>query len=161
MIRLRLYKVCNDARDLEGVLSVLQLFDLCIFANNTAAQNIIDKALLVQLLRQFRGVEFLEETHIPKELLAPPGEFHPVSIKALSEPGIEVSFHTTKARKRVDMSKFNALIINGLKSIYRPYSKSEGALFGGPDAKFLGALKRVQKANNRLIFGRLKTRLAA
>ena len=138
-----------------------QLFDLSIFANNTAAQNIIDKGLLVQPLCQFRGVKVLGESHIPKELLAPPGEFHPVSIKALVEPGIEVSSHTTKVRKRFDLCKFNTLIINGLKAVCGPCDEGGRALCGGSDAKFLRVLKRPQRADNQLILSGFKARLAA
>ena len=138
-----------------------QLFNLSIFADKAAAQDIINKALLVQLLGQFRGVKFLGKTHIPKELLTPPGEFHPVGFKAPAEPCIELSFHTTKVGKRFDICKFNNLSISGLAAICGPYNESGGALFGGPDVKFLKVLNRPQRADNRLIFNGLKTRLAA
>ena len=139
----------------------LQLFNLFILADKIAVQDVNNKRLLMQLLCKFRRVKVLGETHIPKELLAPPGEFHPVSFKALAEPGIEVFSHTTKVRKRFDIYKFNILIINRLKAICGLYNESDRALFGGPDEKFLRALNRPQMAVNRLIFSGLKTRFAA
>lgn len=140
-----------------GIISFL----FCVFADKTAVQDVNNQRLLMQLLRKFRRVKVLGETHVPKELLAPSGEFHPVSLKALAEPGIVVFSHTTKVRKRFEISKFNCLSINGLKAPYEPCSESDRALFGGPDAKFLMVLDRLQIATNRLVFSGLKTRLAA
>ena len=115
----------------------------------------------MQFLRQFRGVQLLRKAHIPEELLAPPGEFHPVSFKALTEPSIEVPFHTTKVGKRFDICKFNTLSINRLKAVYEPSGEGGMALFGGPDVKFLKALNGSLDTANRLMLSSLKTCLAA
>ena len=118
----------------------LQLFNLSVLADKTAIQDINDKTLLMQFLGQFRGVKVLGKPHTPEELLAPAGEFHPVSLKAFSLSGIKVFSHTTKVGKRSDICKFNTLIINGLRDVCEPSGEDEMALFGGPDAKFLKAL---------------------
>ena len=90
----------------------LQFFNLSFLADKAAVQDIIDKGLLVQLLCKFSGVQVLGEPHIPEELLAPPGEFHLVCLKALAKPGVKVLSHTTKIGKRFDICKFNTLSIN-------------------------------------------------
>ena len=138
-----------------------QPHNLLIFADKIAAQDIIDKTLFVQLLRQLRGIKVLGEAHVPEELLTPSSEFHPVSFKALAKPGVKVLFHTTKVGKRFDICKFNKLSINALRAICGLCSESEGALFGGPDAKFLKGCKRPQNGINRLIFSDLMASIAA
>ena len=135
--------------------------DFAILFLNRSGETPDHLDLGVQPLRQFRGVQLLGESHIPKEPLAPPGEFHPVGLKALAESSIEVSSHTTKVGKRFDMCKFNTLCINELKAVYKPSGEGGAALYGGPDEKFLRASTGPQNARNRLIFNCLKTRLAA
>ena len=85
----------------------LQLFNIRILADKTTIQDINDKTLLVQFLRQFRGVKVFGESHIPQELLAPAGEFHPVRFEALAEPSIDVPFHTTKVGKIFNLTYTN------------------------------------------------------
>lgn len=114
-----------------------QLFNLNILADKTTIQDIENKALLVQLLRQFRGVQILGESHIPEELLAPPGVFHSVCLKAFSLSGIKISSHTSKVGKRFDICKYNTLSANWLNVIYEPSGEGVAALLGGPGAKFL------------------------
>ena len=135
--------------------------EFAILFLNRSGETPVHPDLGMQPLRQFRRVKILGESHFPEKLFAPPGEFHPVRLKAFSLSGIEVSFHTSKVGKRFDICKFNALGINGLKAVCKPSGDGGWALFGGPDAKFLKASTAAQIARNGLIFNHLKTGLAA
>lgn len=66
-----------------------------------AVQDINYTGLFVVPLREFRGVKILGEPHLPKELLAPAGQPHPVCLKAFSLSGIEISSHTSWGRKKI------------------------------------------------------------
>ena len=77
-----------------------QLFNLSILADKTTVQDINNKALIMQLLRQFRGVQVLGEPHIPEELLASPGELHPVASRLFRRPVLK-SFPCLKGGKNI------------------------------------------------------------
>lgn len=92
---------------------------------------------------QFRGVKILGETHASKELLPPPGEFHPVSLDAPADPGIEVFSHNAWVGKRFDINKFNTLIINVLNAPISPLNPLD---MEGDGRSFYKPLTRLKMA---------------
>ena len=80
-----------------------EFLDLLVLADKIAVQDINHTGLFVELLRELRGVKVLGEPHLPKELLAPAGQPHPVCLDAPSQSCVEALFHTTKVRKRFDI----------------------------------------------------------
>ena len=81
--------------------SDFEFLDLLVLADKIAAQDINHTDLFVELLRELRGVKILGDPHLPKELLAPAGQPHPVCLKAFSLSGIEISSHTSWGRKKI------------------------------------------------------------
>ena len=148
------FEVCNPCLKVRDFF--LSPKNFLVLADKVAVEDIIHTSLLMKPFRQLRGVKILGEAHLSKELVAPTGEFYPVSFKALAKPGIEVLFHTSKIRRTNDNSKFNELCINGLKAICRLLGKIDALLCGGPARKFSRASYGLPIGNNRLIFNELK-----
>ena len=129
-----------------------QLFNLSILADKIAVQDINHTGLFVELLRELRGVKILGEPHLQKELLAPAGQPHPVRLDAPSQSCVEVLFHTTKARKRFDICKFNKLSVRLLNAVLGLSGEAGTLSCGGLDGRFWSASARLTKGGRRLIF---------
>lgn len=129
-----------------------EFLDLLVLTDKIAVQDINHKGLFVELLRELRGVKILGEPHLQKELLAPAGQPHPVRLDAPSQSCVEVLFHTTKARKRFDICKFNKLSVRLLNAIPGLSGEAGTLSCGGPDGRFWGASARRAKGDRRLIF---------
>ena len=141
--------------------SDFEFLDLLILAGKIAVQDINHTGLFVELLRELRGVKILGEPHLPKELLAPAGQSHPVRLDAPSQSCVEVLFHTTKVRERFNIRKFNKLSVRLLNAISGLFSEAGTLSCGGPDGRFWGASARRAKGDRRLIFGDPERGLAA
>ena len=79
-------------------------------------------------------------------------EVHQVRLDVLFQSRIDVLFHTTKVRKRIDAHKSNRLSISTLKVISRLSVEVKIPLRGGQDEKFLGASAGLTKNYKRIIF---------
>lgn len=116
--------------------------------------------LFVELLRELRGVKIHGAPHLPKELLAPAGQSHPVRLDAPSQSCVEVLFHTTKVRKRFGMRKFNELSVKLLNAIFGLSGEVDALSCGGSDGRFWSAFARLAKGGKRLIFSDPKRNFA-
>lgn len=125
---------------------------LLVLADKIAVQEINHTGLFVELLRELRGVKIHGAPHLPKELLAPAGQPHPVRLDAPSQSCVEVLFHTTKVRKRFDICKFNKLNVRLLSAIPGLSGEAGTLSCGGPDGRFWSASARLTKGGRRLIF---------
>ena len=134
---------------------------LLVPADKITVQDIHDKSLLMEFLREFRRVKILGVSHLPKELPAPAGEPHPVRFDALSQSCIEVLFHDTKVRKRFDPCKYNKLNVNALNAVFGRCGEIDTTSHGGTYGNILSAPARLTSVDKRLIFSGPKRNLTA
>lgn len=116
--------------------SDFEFLDLLVLADKIAVQDINHTGLFVEPFRELRGVKILGGPHLPKELLAPAGQPHPVRLDAPSQSCTEVLFHTTEVRKRFCICKFNKLSVRLLNAIFGLSGEAGALSCGEPDGRF-------------------------